>query len=480
EQRFRLMVSGVKDYASFMLDPEGRVASWNAGAERLLGYGEDEALGMDFEAFFPEADRAEGRHRRELERAAKDGTAYDVGRRMRRDGSSFWADVTVTAVRDDAGRLLGFAKVVKDVTEQRRAEAALREREELFRTLADNIAQLAWMAHPDGDIFWYSRRWFDYTGTTLEEVKGWGWRKVHHPEHVARVADKLRWHIEHGEPWEDTFPLRGRDGQYRWFLSRAVPIRDEHGQVVRWFGTNTDVSEWREAQLQLERKKAQLDRALEAERAAREKAEETLALLHTFAGSTALGFAYVDQDLRYVIVNPALAAMNGLPLEAHAGRPVRDVVRGAAGDLVEGRLRKVLETGEPLLDLEAAIPCPGDPQRMCHFLSSFHPIRRGDGSVQGVGVIVADVTHQRAAEREATQRAAFAQELIAIVSHDLRSPISAILLSAGTLLRRANLDERQRSALERIVSSATRATRMISDLLDFTRAQVGSGIPLSR
>ncbi len=117
-----------------------------------------------------------------------------------------------------------------------------------FRALADNIPQLAWMARPDGWVFWYNRRWFDYTGTTLEAMQGWGWRAVHHPDHEARVVERFRRSWNTGAPWEDTFPLRSRDGTYRWFLSRAEPIRDAAGRIAVWFGTNTDVTEQRAAE----------------------------------------------------------------------------------------------------------------------------------------------------------------------------------------------------------------------------------------
>ena len=117
-----------------------------------------------------------------------------------------------------------------------------------FRELADNISQFAWTADASGWIYWYNKRWHDYTGTTLEDMQGWDWQKVHHPEHVDRVVERIRRCFETGTPWEDTFPLRGKDGNYRWFLSRALPIRNEAGDVVRWFGTNTDVSEQIEAE----------------------------------------------------------------------------------------------------------------------------------------------------------------------------------------------------------------------------------------
>jgi PAS domain S-box-containing protein len=127
------------------------------------------------------------------------------------------------------------------------AEDSVREGEGRFRTLANSIPQLAWMADEKGYIFWYNDRWFDYTGTTLEEMAGWGWQKVHHPDHVQRVVDKISKCFQSGEIWEDTFPLRGKDGKYRLFLSRAVPIRDRDGKVLRWFGTNTDISETKES-----------------------------------------------------------------------------------------------------------------------------------------------------------------------------------------------------------------------------------------
>jgi PAS domain S-box-containing protein len=154
---------------------------------------------------------------------------------------------------DEFGVPSGIVVVARDVTKQKQAEEALRRSEEEFRTLADNISQLAWMTDESGSIFWYNQRWYDYTGTTLETMRGWGWRDVHHPQHVDRVVAYIRHCFETGKTWEDTFPLRGKDGTYRWFLSHALPIRDEKGRIIRWFGTNTDITQRLKTEQELRR-----------------------------------------------------------------------------------------------------------------------------------------------------------------------------------------------------------------------------------
>ncbi|MBL8566742.1 MAG: PAS domain S-box protein [Hyphomicrobiaceae bacterium] len=160
-------------------------------------------------------------------------------------GEDRWWDVSVTRVAPSSAEDRRLVAISRDITETKLLEMRLRVSEHRFRAIADNIAQFAWMADPTGHIFWYNKRWYDYTGTTLVETAGWGWTKLHHPDHVDRVVNKIAKHFESGEPWEDTFPIRGVDGTYRWFLSRAMPIRNEAGQISLWCGTNTDVDDAR-------------------------------------------------------------------------------------------------------------------------------------------------------------------------------------------------------------------------------------------
>lgn len=135
-----------------------------------------------------------------------------------------------------------------DVTSRLDTEKALRESDERFRALADNIPQLAWIADAgtDGQVHWFNRNWYEYTGTTFEEMQGLGWHCVHHPDHSQRVIEKFVYHVQQGLDWEDTFPLKGRDGKFRWFLSRMKCIRDANGTVTQIFGTNTDITAERE------------------------------------------------------------------------------------------------------------------------------------------------------------------------------------------------------------------------------------------
>ena len=136
---------------------------------------------------------------------------------------------------------------------------ALEESERQFRGLADNMSQLAWIADPAGQIHWYNERWYSYTGTSHEAMMALGWRSLHHPDHRQRVESRLQRCFATGSLWEDTFPLRGKDGQYRWFLSRALPIRDELGNITYWLSTSTDIT----AQVSAEDALRELNESLE-------------------------------------------------------------------------------------------------------------------------------------------------------------------------------------------------------------------------
>ena len=202
-------------------------------------------------------------------------------------------------------------------------------REEQFRILVNSIPQLAWMADCDGHHFWYNDRWYDYTGTTLEEMQGWGWQKVHHPQEIERVIERFKLALATGEPWEDTFPIRSKTGEYRWFLSRALPIFDREGKVERWFGTNTDITEQRELERALQESHDELERRvahrtaelseankiLTEEIAIRQRVQEELIrqteIFHSILQHMGDAVIVTDLEQRFLVFNPAAERMFG-------------------------------------------------------------------------------------------------------------------------------------------------------------------------
>ena len=155
-----------------------------------------------------------------------------------------------TPLRGTADTVEGIMVFAYEVTEQVVARQKVEESEARFRTLADNIPNLAWMATPDGWIYWYNSRWYEYTGTTPEQVEGWNWQTVHDPQMLPEVLERWNNSLHTGEPFEMVYPLKGIDGLFRPFLTRVVPIHDANGTLVQWFGTNTDITDQKKLEQQ--------------------------------------------------------------------------------------------------------------------------------------------------------------------------------------------------------------------------------------
>jgi PAS domain S-box-containing protein len=257
EQRERLLVTlaSIGD-AVLTTDTGGRITFLNPVAESLTGWTLDEAIGQPMAVVFDiinEGTRQPAEN--PVSKVLRDGKIVGLANHtvlIAKDGTERPIDDSAAPIRDSGGEIVGCVLVFRDISEtkrvqaeQRKADERLREAEAQFRAMADNIPQLSWMATADGALFWFNRRWYEYTGTTLEQVQGDGWHGVVSGEDLPRVVDSFTCCIRSGQPWEDTFALRRHDGAFRWHLSRAMPITNEDGVVLRWFGSNTDITEQR-------------------------------------------------------------------------------------------------------------------------------------------------------------------------------------------------------------------------------------------
>jgi len=203
-----------------------------------------------------------------IQQAIRDKSVFELEHRVRRvDGTLGWTLSRAVPILDVDGNIREWFGMAKDVTARHEAEkilreatTALRQSEAQFRQLAEMIPNLAWTANSKGWIYWYNQRWYQYTGTTPEQMEGWGWQSVHDPAVLPAVLERWRVSIQTGKPFEMVFPLRGADGIFRPFLTRVAPLSDEHGKVMQWFGTNTEITELTEAQRREREARAEVER----------------------------------------------------------------------------------------------------------------------------------------------------------------------------------------------------------------------------
>jgi two-component system CheB/CheR fusion protein len=215
---------------------DGRWLRVNRKLCALVGYAHDEMMRLTFQdVTHPDDLAADLAYVRRL--LAGEFETYSLEKRyVRKDRALVWVNLTVSLARTSRGQPDYFISVVEDISLRKQAE-------ERARTLADSIPHLCWMADPDGYIVWYNRRWFDYTGKGYEQMKGLRWAPVLEADIQPEVLGRWLGCIATGNPFDMEFPIRGKDGVFRPFLTRAEPVRDDSGRIVRWFGTDTDISD---------------------------------------------------------------------------------------------------------------------------------------------------------------------------------------------------------------------------------------------
>ncbi len=450
EERFRTMAE-----ASGLLiaqtDLEGNAIYFNQEwmnltgrtPEELLNYGWGEFLHPDDREGFIEAYQNAFTQRKVLQREF---------RLLNKEGEYRWQHAVVSPRFGPDGTFAGYISSCVDVTESKKTQEALEESEEWFKTFANNIQNLAWVANPDGLITWYNQRWYDFTGTNFEEMQGLGWKKIQHPEHhewvVKFAADA--WATK--ETWEITLPLKGSNGEYRWFLTRGVPVKDAAGNVVRWIGTNTDITEQKKAEAELSKFKIISDYAFDA-------------------------FILMRKDGTFAYLNDLALKRWGYTKEEAASLNVPDI------DPTYGQ--EVFDTTFALAQEQGAIPT----------FETLH--KRKDGTIYPVEVSMGGITldgqpHMFAVARDITDRKLAEETLkrrneelqrtnndldnfIYTASHDLKAPITNIEGLVNTLVMDLPHDILETPEIAPIISligdSICRFKNTINDLTELTKLQ---------
>jgi PAS domain S-box-containing protein len=247
---YRLLVEAVIDYAIFLLDPEGRVISWNPGARRLKGYTAQEIIGSSFATFYTEEDRALGRPEETLRTARAEGRAEIEGWRIRKDGTRFWAHAVLDAVHDDAGQFIGFAKITRDMTRRHEAEVALRESERRFRLLVQGVTDYAiFMLSPEGTVTDWNTGAQRIKGYEAREIIGQHFSRFYTPEDRATELPRraLEQAATTGRFEDEGWRLR-KDGRRFWASVVIDAIRDEEGGLVGFAKVTRDITDRHEAQ----------------------------------------------------------------------------------------------------------------------------------------------------------------------------------------------------------------------------------------
>lgn len=377
------------------------------------------------------------------------------------DEEEKWFSVSITTAEDY------LAVHAQDITERKKAEAELKQSEERFRTLADNISQFAWMADENGRGLWYNKRMYEYTGQTFEELQGVGWKNLHHPDYLERSSKMFFDALKKGEAWEDTFPLRSKDGHYRWFLSRALPIKDASGKIALWFGTNTDITEHKEYEERLQKSEESYRRLTEELKRNQMKYEKAEALAHVGGWVTDVKTGVMD-------ISDELKKIIGIDLSVK-NITLKEYLKFTHPDdfnRVERTAYESHKAGLPV-DIEYRIIRSDGEIRYIHGLSGAEPgltrIRFGAAMDVTESVKQQEILKQTLNKLEQSNEEL--KQFAYVASHDLQEPLRMVSSYMGLLEKKYKdgLDEKAKMFISYAVDGSNRMSNLIKDLLAYSR-----------
>jgi PAS domain S-box-containing protein len=388
-----------------------------------------------------------------IESASQDQKDFDIEHRLlMQDDSTKWVRVVGHAVRDESGEF-EYVGALMDITPSKEAE-------DRTRLIIDTVPAQLWTESPEGVVDFVNRRWVDYTGMTLEQAVGWGWTNMVHPDDIERVLNKWRILISEGKPREIESRLRRSDGTYRWFLSRCCPLIDRSGNILGWYGSDTDIHDRKEAEERLRQSEAHLQEA------------QSLGHMGSWVFNLAAGTVSASPELfRILGRDPGDEQLTKEMLSDLRSHPIfRAGVHPEDRSFVEKFAHG--HQNETERELEYRIILPDGSVKYVHSVA--HPVLDNSGNVvEYIGTIM-DVTERKRAEEAVHQtqadlarvnRVTTMGELTASVAHEVNQPIAAAVTNAKTCLRWLTRDqpdiEEARAAAMRIVNDGTRAAEII-------------------
>jgi PAS domain S-box-containing protein len=336
--------------------------------------------------------------------------------------------------------------------------------EEQFHALADNIPNLAWIANGEGWIYWYNKRWYEYTGKTPSEMEGWGWQSVHDPEVLPGVLDKWTSSIKTGEPFDMIFPLKAADKTFRPFLTRVVPVKDQAGTITNWFGTNTDISDRVQAEELLKEQNKELVQFREL--AVDEMQNKTQLLNGILQYAPVIVYKINSEG---TITNAMGSGIKSIsPQKSIDGMRVEDLS-------LDISINKIYNDGENFRSYISQGMLNG---REWYFDNYFFPDRvSNNGGIIGIGMEITaqkEISKQLNYEKERAQNASyFKTRFLANMSHEIRTPLNAIMGFAEVLTKQELEREKQKEYLNHINSSGSLLLKLIGDILDLSKIEEG-------
>jgi len=281
-------------------------------------------------------------------------------------------------LRDEQNQVRGVIGAFLDITKRNQDAMALRASQQRYRELAEAMPQMVWMADASGAVHYWNQRWYEYTGLNEAESLGLAGVSTVHPDDRDRTLTRWGEAIASGASFEIEYRIRNNEGEYHWFICRAVPTCDPQNQITGWIGTITNIDTIKRSEALVQQSEQQLQRQL--------------AEIEAIYQSAPIGLNVLDPDLRFVRINQRLADINGLPIEAHIGRKIRELFPDLANTL-ERLLQPILKTGEPLLNVEIRGETPAQPGVQRTWLEHFLPLRAGD-QVIGISTVCEEITER--------------------------------------------------------------------------------------